>query len=154
MRALKHFTPWEHILLPGSYFGLRVLIYFWMKIVWFFWLEYLNKFSIKTCYSPKYDSILQEAKCFNTPNLHTTNMHFYNSSINIGFISFFSSSDMRQSHHLSGCHAKDISSSLNSFLSSLRFLNLVWLTKKLSWLEKICLTKKVFWLEKKLKQFA
>ena len=29
----KHFGPWEQILLPESYFGLKVLIHFWMKIV-------------------------------------------------------------------------------------------------------------------------
>ena len=51
-----------------------------------------------------------------------------NSSINIGSISFFSSSDTYQSHHLLGCHATCINSSFNSFLSALRF----------------CLTKKCF----------
>ena len=51
---------------------------------------------------------------------------------------FFSSSDMHQSHYLSGFHAFGINSSLNSFLS---FINLVSLRKKL------------FRLEKKLKQF-
>ena len=85
---LKHFAPWEHILLPGSYFGLRVSKHFWIKFFWFFWSKYLNKFSIKTWYSSKYHSVSQDAKCFNTLNLYTTGTHFYNSSINIGSISF------------------------------------------------------------------
>ena len=90
---------------------------------------------------------------------------------------FFSSSNMHQSYQLLGCHATGINlhqlSSLNSFLSSLPFSNLICLRKKLSWLdwtlkhllgkksvlirekiETICLTKKLFWLQKKLKQFA
>ena len=41
-------------------------------------------------------SIPQEAKRFNTPILYTINAHFYNCSINIGPVSFFSSSDMHQ----------------------------------------------------------
>ena len=41
----------------------------------------------------------------NTTILCTTNTQFYNSSINIGFLSFFSSFGMHQSHHLLGCHA-------------------------------------------------
>ena len=57
--------------------------------------------------------------------------HFYNSLINIGSISFFSSFDTHQSHHLLECHAVNISSSLNSFLSSLRFSNLVSQVKSL-----------------------
>ena len=73
-------------------------------------------------------------KCFNN--------HIYNSSINIGSISFLSSSDIHQSHHLLGYHTTGINSSLNSFLSYLCFLNL------------ICLTKTLFWLSKKSKQFA
>ena len=60
-------------------------------------------------------SVSQEAKCFNTPNLDTTKTHFSNTLINIGSISFFSSSDMRQSHYLWGCHVTGINSSLNSF---------------------------------------
>ena len=44
-----------------------------------------------------------------------TNTHFYNSSINIGSIYFFSYSDMHQSHHLSGYHATGIKSSLTLF---------------------------------------
>ena len=142
MGLLKHFAPWEHILPPGSYFDLRVLKHFWIKLVWFFWSKCLNKFSIKIWYSSKYDSIPQKAKCFNDPNLYATDTNFYNSSINIGYNSFFSSPDMHQSHNLSGYHATGINTSLSSFLSSFRFLSLV------------CLTKKLFWLEKKLKQFA
>ena len=56
------------------------------------------------------------------PQKYTTNTHFYNFLMNIGSISF-SSSDMHQSHHLSGCRATGINSSLNTFLSSFRFLN-------------------------------
>ena len=81
--------------------------------------------------------------------------HFHNSSINIGSISFFSSSDIHQSHHLLRCHTAGINSSLISFLSSLGFSNLICLTKNLSWLDwklkTICLAKKLCWLEKKNK---
>ena len=76
------------------------------------------------------------------PPVYPTNTHLSNSSRNIGSISFFSLSDMHQSHHLLECYTTGINFSHNSFLSSLRFLNLIWLTKKLSWLD---------W---KLKQFA
>ena len=47
--------------------------------------------------------------------MYTTNTYFYNSSINIGFISVFSSSDMHQSYHLLGCNATGISSLLLFF---------------------------------------
>ena len=43
---------------------------------------------------------------------------------------FFSSSSTHQSHLLFGCHATGISSRLISFLSTLRFSNLVWQDKK------------------------
>ena len=72
-----------------------------------------------------YVSIFQEAKFFNTPNLYTTDPLFYNSSINIGYISFLSSSDMLHSHHLLGCHTTGINPSFNSFLSALHFSTLV-----------------------------
>ena len=97
-------------------------------------------------------------KCFNASMLYTTDIlfnkmfqylymvycqpHFYNYSINIGSIYFFSSSDMNQSHNLIECHAIGINSSLICIVSSLRFSNLMCLIKKLSWLD---------W---KLKQFA
>ena len=106
----------------GTYFGTWVIFWsvvlkhFWIKI-YFFGQNILNKFSINTWYISKYDSIPQEAKCFNTP---------------------MSSSDMHQSHHLSGCHTTSINFSLKSFLSSLRFTNLICLIKKkLFWLEEI-----------------
>ena len=79
-----------------------------------------------------YVSIFQEAKCFNTPNLYTTDPLFNNSSVNIGSISFFSSSDTHQSHHLLGCPPTGINSSFNSFLSALRFSNLICQTKSLT----------------------
>ena len=53
----------------------------------------------------------------------------YSSSISNGSI-FFSSSGTHQSHLLFGCHATGISSRLISFLSTLRFSNLVWQDKK------------------------
>ena len=55
----------------------------------------------------------------------------YNSLINIESISFFSPPDTHQSHHLLECHAKGITSSFNSFLSALRFSNLVCQDKKI-----------------------
>ena len=41
--------------------------------------------------------------------------HFYNSSIKIGSISFFSSSDTQKFNHLLGCHTTDINSSVILF---------------------------------------
>ena len=54
----------------------------------------------------------------------------YNSSISIGSISFFSSSNSHQSHHLLGCHTTVSNSSFNYFLSALRFSNLICLIKE------------------------
>ena len=78
---------------------------------------------LSNCILPTHSS----RKCFNTHQLYTVNTHFYNSSINVGSISFFLSSHMDQSHHPLGRHATGINSSLNSFLSSLRFSNLICL---------------------------
>ena len=121
IRILKHFAPWEHILLLGQYFGLRVLKHFWT--VWFFWSKYLNKFTIKLCiktwYSSQSDSI-----CFNTAIVYTTDAQFYKYSVNLGSI-FFSSSDMHQFHHLLGSEATGINSSNNSFLCSLSFSSMI-----------------------------
>ena len=55
---------------------------------------------------------------------------FYNSSINIGSISFFSSSDMHHSHHLFGCHATGINSSFNSFFKCFTLFKFNMLDKK------------------------
>ena len=46
------------------------------------------------------------------PPNYILSIHFYNSWINIEFISFFSSSDMDWSLHLLGCHATDNNFSL------------------------------------------
>ena len=56
-------------------------------------------------------SIPQEAKYFNTSISYTTDTQLY-SSINIGSISYFSSSD---TNHLLECHATGINSSFDSF---------------------------------------
>ena len=56
---------------------------------------------------------------------------FITLQIKIGSVSFFSSSDMHQFHHLSGCHATGINSSRNSILSYLRFLELICQAKSL-----------------------
>ena len=63
--------------------------------------------------------IFQEAKCLNTLNMYTTNPLFYNSSINTGSISFFSSSDTHQSHYLPGCHTTGINCSFSFFKFSM-----------------------------------
>ena len=57
---------------------------------------------------------------------------FYNLSVKISSISFFSSSDTQKFHHLLGCQAIGINSSLIVFLSALHFSNYICLTKKLS----------------------
>ena len=69
---------------------------------------------------------------FQYRNWYTINPIFYNSAISIRSISFFSASDMHQSHHLSGWHMIGINSSFNSFLSALRFLNLIRQSKSLA----------------------
>ena len=68
---------------------------------------------------------------FNTSIFYTTSTHFYNSLINTGSISFFSSFDMHLSHHLLGCHPIDLNSSFNIFLSSLRFSKFICLAESL-----------------------
>ena len=52
-------------------------------------------------------------------------------SVEIGYISFFSSSDTHQPHHLLRCHVTGINSSFNSFLSALPFSNLACQAKSL-----------------------
>ena len=59
------------------------------------------------------------------PSPHTKSIfylfyQFSSLSVKIGSISFLSSSDMHQSHHLAGCHSADISFLLISFLHVLR----------------------------------
>ena len=49
-------------------------------------------------------------KYFNTSILQTTNPYFYNPSVKIGSISFFSSFDIRKFHHLLACHNTGINS--------------------------------------------
>ena len=86
-------------------------------------------------------------KCFNTSILYTTDTHFYNSSVNIGSISFFSSSDTHQSHHLLGCHATGVNPSF-IFFKCLAFFKFNMLDKKAVLIRlKIktsCYTKKLF----------
>ena len=60
-------------------------------------------------------SILQEAKCFNTPKSYTADAHFYNPSVNTDSIYFFSSSDMQKFYHLLECHTIGIISSFIYF---------------------------------------
>ena len=52
-------------------------------------------------------------KCFNTTIVYTTDTHFFNSSMNIGYISFFAISDTQKSHDLLGTN---INSSLIFFI--------------------------------------
>ena len=54
-------------------------------------------------------------KFFNLLVLYTTDAHFYNPSVKIDFVSFFSSSDTHKFLHLLGCHAIGINSSLIFF---------------------------------------
>ena len=57
---------------------------------------------------------------------------FYNSSISIGSICFFSKPDMHQSNHVLRCDDTGINSSFNFFLSTLLFSDLTWQTKSLT----------------------
>ena len=74
-----------------------------------------------------------ELKCFNTsrgkifqyPLILDSQRTLHNSSIKMGSISFFSSFDTHKSNYLLGCHATGINSLFNSFLSALRFSNLI-----------------------------
>ena len=69
------------------------------------------------------------AKCLGTLKSYTTaTLKHY--SIEIGSISFSSYYDTQKFHHLLGCHAISINSSL-LFLSVLRFLNLICKAKSL-----------------------
>ena len=114
-----------------------VLKHFWIKIASFFNQNtYLNQFSIKIIHKDliyfkifinfdlKMFQYLRRQKCFNNPKLYTTDTHFYNSSIKMGSISFFSSSDTRKFHHVLEFHAISINSSLKSlkFFTSLQLI--------------------------------
>ena len=128
---LKHFAPWEIFWCQGNILNL--------KIVWFFWSRYLSQFSINLSFKTLKNLDL---KCFNTPTLCTTDTLFYNSSVNIGPISFFLSSDTHQSHHLLG-----INSLFIYFLSVLHFLNVFFLIFLIRLkVKNFCLRKKLFWL--------
>ena len=81
--------------------------------------------------------------------------HFYNSSINIGSVSFFSRSETHQSHHLLGCHATGINSLLIYFLNALCFSNLICLIKAVLTRKKIkrnMLDKKAVLTREKIKR--
>ena len=80
------------------------------------------------------DSITQETKCLKISQFYTSDANVYSSSVKIGSISFFSSSNMHQSHNLFGCHAAGMNSSFNSSLSALPFSNLVCQAKSLTWI--------------------
>ena len=69
-------------------------------------------------------SNISVAKCFNATDAHY--------SVKIVFICFFSSSEMQKFYHLLGCHVIRINSSFNSFLSDLRFSNLICQVKRLA----------------------
>ena len=60
-------------------------------------------------------NMTQGTKCFSTPMLYTIDVYFYNLSEKMGSISFFSSSEMQQFHHLLGCHTIGHNSSLIFF---------------------------------------
>ena len=123
--VLKHLAPWDKFWSEGieKFFHKNCLI---------FWSKYLNQFSIKIIHRldivqnfykfwGQNVSIPQEIKFFNSPMLYTTDAHFYNSSLKIGSIYFFSSSDMYQSHHPLGYHATGINSSLIFFFKFFAF---------------------------------
>ena len=117
----------------GTYFGRRVLKHFNHKHCLTFLVKYLNQFSIKLLF--KIFTNL-DLKCFNTtrdqmfqyPPIVYYRRTLYNSTVNI---TFFSSSDMHQSHHLSGCHAIGINSSFYAFLSAFGFSNLIYQARNL-----------------------
>ena len=82
---------------------------------------------------------------------YTTDAQFYNPSVKIGSVSFFTSSDMQQFHHLLGCHTIGINSSFFFFkcftffkfnMPSQNSDKKVVRTKEK--IKTICLTKKLF----------
>ena len=75
----------------------------------------------------KYDKWLDIHKDFKLKNIVILSnwIHLKHSSVKIVSITFFSSSGNHQSHHLLECYA--------IVINSLRFSNLICLTKKLSW---------------------
>ena len=70
-------------------------------------------------------SILPKVKCFNTPMLYNTNAHFYNPSVRIGSISFFSSSNKQKFHHLLVCHSTGINSSFNLIFQTKSLIKII-----------------------------
>ena len=73
-----------------------------------------------------YSQIFEVLKCFNALKLSTLKGLLGKSR----FYLFFSSSDTQTLHHLLGCYATSINSSLIFFWSSLLFSNLTCLAKK------------------------
>ena len=55
-------------------------------------------------------------KYFDISILYTTEIGFYNPLVEVGSISFFSSSDTQKFHHILGCQATGINSSPIFFL--------------------------------------
>ena len=72
--------------------------------IYLFWAQNVLILSVQ--------DMFQGGKMF--PILYTSNIHVYNSSVNIGPI-FFSSSNMHQFHHLLSCQATGIISLFNIF---------------------------------------
>ena len=74
----------------------------------------------------RYSQIFEVLKCFNALKLSTLKGLLGESR----FYLFFSSSGTQTLHHLLGCYATSINSSLIFFWSSLPFSNLICLAKK------------------------
>ena len=102
---------------------------------WFiFFIQKSGNFLLKNVSIPSDQNMSRQTKCFYNNILHTTDARFYISSVKIGSISFFSSSDKRQFHHLFGCQAIGINSVFNFFFQWFSFFKFNVLDeKKLFW---------------------
>ena len=113
---IVHKWGYWNILLSKTCFCLKVLNHIWIKNCLI--LKFIHRLDIAQNlfkFWARNVSIVQEAQFVNTSIWYTTDTHFYKSSIKIGSISFFPSSDAQKFHHLLGCHAIDINSSLIYF---------------------------------------
>ena len=103
--GIETFFPLKHILV-WEYWNILNYIKSLCIIFMLNWFEHFDQ---------KIETKFSVPKRFNTLILYTTDTHFYNPSLKIASISFFSSSDTQKLHHLLGCQAIGINSPLIFF---------------------------------------
>ena len=151
--AVGHILVWGYsdIFLPGTCFGLgywNILLlgvfYKDFQLYQVFLLNCFKHFVYKS--NKKIHTQFSVPKCFIAPILYTTDTDFYNLSVKMVSISFFSFSDTQKFYHLS-----------ESFFKCFAFLKFDILDKKTVLIrlkiKTICLTKKLSWIAIKLTVF-